>query len=601
MPEKRQTRILWGILVASLLLAGGLCASFFLPYSQLKNIADHISPNGSLDSFTLDRYAEMSAVLPWLGILLVTAGLLAIFFYPRTQTWAMHLVRFLSFQMKAIWEDFKVFLQSLRTWSLSWQSVAVVASFTLAAIFLRLAYINRPFMYDEAYTLEAFAVRPFSKIITDYSLPNNHVLHTILVRFSYLLFGPSPLAIRLPALISGVLMVPLAFFLAGRMYNRSVAILSAALVAAAPLLIDYSTNARGYMLMSMLTLVIFILGLYLKEHKNRFVWILLAVISALGFYTLPIMLYPYGILMLWLFLSALIGDRGKDYPNIWSSIRYLVMCGLLTILLTILLYAPILIYSGFNSLVSNTFVSPLTWFTFRQTLPVRLMETWQDWTQSVPDFLVILLVAGFFAGLAFHRRLSKQRFPLQLAALLWLAGAFIIQRPNPWTRIWTYLFAPLMIWCSAGLVLPFEFVKRRIAGRISISGLVSTLAAVAILVGSIGRAVRDIPFTSEPHQIELAAIFLAARIQPDDRIALDNTIDVQFWYYAHLHGIPRDLMFDVPGRNYDLVYVVVSTDAQHTVQTVLTARSAEGVSCNPATIQKINTIDQLDIYECSHQ
>lgn len=601
MAYKKLSRITWGILVAGLLLAGGLCALFFLPYPQLQSIANLFSRHGTLASFTIDRYLKLAAGLPWLGILLLLAGLLAVLFHLKTQAWAGRLVKFLAFQMKAGRADLKVFLQGVRAWRPSWQSVAVVAGITLAALFVRLALINRPFMYDEAYTVEAFAVRPFSKIITDYSLPNNHVFHTILVRICYLLFGAVPLAVRLPALISGVLMVPLTFYLGGRLYNRSVAILSAALVTVSQLLIDFSTNARGYTLMSMLTLVIFILGLYLKTHKNRFGWLLLALISALGFYTLPIMLYPYGILMLWLFISALLGDRGKDYTTIWSSIRYLVVSGLFTVLLTVLLYFPILIYSGVNSLFSNSFVSPLTWVDFRQTLPVRLLETWQGWTQNVPDFLIILLVAGFFVGLVFYRRLSRQRFPLQIAALLWLTVTFIIQHPNPWTRIWTYLFAPMMIWSSAGVLLPLGFLKRRIAGRLSVSSLAATLAAAAILVSSVGYAVQNMPGVNEVHQIESVAIFLSSQIQPEDRIVLDKTMDVQFWYYADLHGIPRDLIFDVPGRTYDHVFVVLSTDYPQTVQSVLADRSKEGVFCNLATIQKLKTIDQLEIYECSRQ
>ncbi len=598
---KSLSRIVWGILVVGLFLAGGLCASFFLPYSKLKTVADHFSRHGTLESFTLDSYARMASVLPWLGIFLVFAGLIAVLFYPRSQAWIMRLVRFLADQWKAFWADTKRCFQDLRSWKPSGLSLIVVGIITLGAIFIRLASANRPFQYDEAYTFEAFAVRPFSKIITDYSLPNNHVLHTIFVRVSYLLFGMSPLAVRLPALISGILMVPLAYFLAGRLYNRPVAILSSVLVAAAPLMIDYSVDARGYSMVAMLTLAIFILGLYVKARPNRLAWLALAVFSALGFYTLPTMLYPYGILMLWLFVSALAGDRGKDYATVWRFIRYLVVSGLVTVILTVLLYTPILIFSGVKSLVGNSFVSPLTWVDFRQTLPVRMLETWQDWIRNVPTFLVILLAAGFFVGLIFHGRLSKHRFPLQLAALLWLAITFIIQRPNPWSRIWTYLFAPVMIWSSAGLALPLEFIKRQIAGKISISSLVSMLAAAAILVAGIRQAINDMPYMNEPHQIEWTAIFLATQAQPDDRIALDRTIDVQFWYYAHLHGIPRDLMFDVPGRSYNHVFVVVNTNYPHTAQTILSERAQEGVSCALATVQKIKTIDQVDIYECIHQ
>ena len=38
----------------------------------------------------------------------------------------------------------------------------------------------------------------------DYTAPNNHILHTAMVRASYLVFGDSPPALRLPALLAGI-------------------------------------------------------------------------------------------------------------------------------------------------------------------------------------------------------------------------------------------------------------------------------------------------------------------------------------------------------------------------------------------------------------
>ena len=600
-PSRKLTQIVWGLTVAILLAAGGVCLLFFLPYAQLKPLADHFSRHGQLASFTLDRYARMAIYLQGAGVLLAAVGAAAILFRWRTQAWMAVLLGFLGFQLKATWQDAGAIVRRMRSWRPGWQAALALASVTIVATFTRLAFVNHPFQHDEAYTFEAFAVRPFSKIITDYSLPNNHVLHTIFVRMSYLLFGDSPLAVRLPALLAGVLMAPLTYYVARRLYNRSAAVVSAALVAAAPVLIGYSTDARGYTMLCMITLGGFGLGIYVLNHKNRAAWLLLSVLSALGFYTLPIMLYPYGIIMLWLFGSALLGDRGKDYDSFWRMLKYLIFSGLLTVVLTILLYTPIFIFSGVGSVTSNGFVGSLSWIDFRQTLPVRLLETWQDWTLNVPEVLGYILVAGVGLSLVFHRKISQRRFPIQAAALIWLTVTMLIQRPNPWARVWLYLFAPVMIWASAGLLAPIQVWGARWRGKIKLDALVSTLMALAILGAGVVYGIINIPEQNAVKDIEASAIFLSSRLQPLDRIAMDYPMDVPFWYYARLHGISQDFIFDVPNRPYDHVYVIVNTNFGQTVQSVLTTRAKDGVTCNPSSIQKIKTIDYTEIYECNRQ
>src|SRR5687767_3647056 len=69
----------------------------------------------------------------------------------------------------------------------------------LIGLYLRSIDLNQPIAYDEAYTFIHFASRPFKHILADYSAPNNHIFHTILVGISYRLFGGEAWALRLPA------------------------------------------------------------------------------------------------------------------------------------------------------------------------------------------------------------------------------------------------------------------------------------------------------------------------------------------------------------------------------------------------------------------
>jgi hypothetical protein len=595
---RKTTRILWVTLVAAAWLGGIAGVLFFLPFSQLKPLVDHLSRDGHLDSFTLGRYQSLSVYLPWLGLLLVLVGLLAVVFHRMTRAWMERLVDFILFQFKNTWSDIKLFWQGIRAWRPAIPALLALAGITLVAIFVRLAFVNRAFSHDEAYTFEAFAVRPFFKIITDYSLPNNHVLHTIFVRISYLLFGDSPLAVRLPALAAGVLMAPATYLWAKQLYDRRVAFLSAGLVAAAPVMINFSTNARGYTMLSLFTLVTFSLGVYVSQNKNRFAWLLLAVLSALGFYTLPVMLYPYGILMVWLFLSAVVGDRGQAYPSFGSMLRYIVVSGIVTVILTLLFYLPIFVFSGVASVTSNTFVSSLSWVDFRQTLPVRLLETWQSWLQDVPPGIGYIMAAGVILSVIFHRKISRQKIPFPVAAILWIALALLVQRPNPWGKVWTYLFPPLMIWGSAGLLAVFKLLPIRIGNKFHLGSALAGAATLAILAAGFNYGIKNIPRQNATHEIEAAAIYLSSRLQPADRIAMDYPMDVTFWYYARRHNISQDYFFNVPGRPYDHVYVIVNPNFEQTVYTVLETRAKDGIFCRLDSIQKDMHVDNTEIYDC---
>src|SRR5688572_5621973 len=64
----------------------------------------------------------------------------------------------------------------------------IVGGLTIIAFFLRVLDINKFIAYDEAYTFIHFASRSFKQILADYSAPNNHIFHTILVGIAYRLF-----------------------------------------------------------------------------------------------------------------------------------------------------------------------------------------------------------------------------------------------------------------------------------------------------------------------------------------------------------------------------------------------------------------------------
>ncbi len=125
-----------------------------------------------------------------------------------------------------------------------WFCAAICAvGLTLSAI----QATKAPITYDEAYTYLHFATKPVSQIFRDYHVPNNHILHSLMVRSVTLGFGNSEIAIRVPALIGGGILLLSVVIMAQR-FPVQIGVTWVALVALTPMVLEYNAMARGYSL-----------------------------------------------------------------------------------------------------------------------------------------------------------------------------------------------------------------------------------------------------------------------------------------------------------------------------------------------------------------
>ena len=444
---KTRARIIAIILTLLFLFSGLILVSISVTnFGNARALIDQLSPDGNMESFTMELYEIIR--LPSLVVgsaLFVLGGIGTIFFDPFTRLIRWYL-RWIRKFFKEVKSDIIQFLKVLFARQFLWWEWVLLAVLVAFAFYGRWVWLERPMLHDESYTFIAFAQRPFDKVISDYHLPNNHVLNSVLIHILYRFFGNfSPAVVRLPAFISGILIVPAAYLWVREQEGKAVAAASAALIAYWPLLKVQSTNGRGYMIMALLTVVMFGLGEFVRRRKNRAAWGVLVLITAANFYTLPIALYPFTIFGLWLFFAGVMGDVSYEYGSFWGFFKYLICYGIASGVLTFLLYTPIfLIGSGWNSFFNNPFVSSLDWYSFTQSLSVRLIETAHDWMQNVPLFLVVGLVIGIFLNFALHWKRKRPGIPLLFCIVLALTVIFLVQRPNPWPRIWTYLL-PIML------------------------------------------------------------------------------------------------------------------------------------------------------------
>ncbi len=303
---------------------------------------------------------------------------------------------------------------------------------------LRGLYLNLPIRLDEANSYITYISHPWLSVlgVVRYD-PNNHPLYTCLAALSALLGGAREWVLRLPAFAAGVLLIP-AVYLWGRQIAGSAAGLwGAALVAVCSPLVEYSVLARGYMLQTLLFLLMLIAAVRLTRHDCLGGWLLLVMLSGLGFFTMPSMLYGFGSVACWLFLTAMGEPVGPVRKRL---ILHLLLAAAVTGLLAILLYFPILVFSGPAAVLASKWTAPVPWYYFWTKWLDTLADIWRYLNRDLPGAVVVLLAVGFLYSQLRSGVLPKMRVPFSVAVLLGCAPLIFIQRVVPYTRVWLFLF-----------------------------------------------------------------------------------------------------------------------------------------------------------------
>jgi hypothetical protein len=403
----------------------------------------------------------------------------------------------------------------------------------VVAALLRILYLSQPMRHDEALTFLEFASTPATQIVANYRQPNNHVLHSLLVHLSYSLFGNEPWILRLPAFIAGMLLVPVVYLLSRTFYNRHAALLAAGLTAVSLPLVEYSTNARGYTLFTLIFVAQLGLAHYLKTHNRFKYWLLFALLAALGFYTIPVMVFPFGVVCVWLVLSIIREHDGIERQQLLASFyRSLIFAAVVTIIL----YLRIILTSGVGVLVGNDAVVPLPNGAFLEALPGILGDIVTFPLRGFPLEIVILLIMGILAAVLAHHKMSSDKISLVVPVLLWILPVLLIQRGDPGDRTWIFLVPVFTMLASAGLVHLTS--GNRTLAYIGTLAIVITAGASLIVSNAVLRSDQ----TGSAPDAEKMALGLQTIRQPGDIVLLPAPYDAPVRYYLAYHGYSADFV-----------------------------------------------------------
>ncbi|MBL8858739.1 MAG: glycosyltransferase family 39 protein [Planctomycetes bacterium] len=505
---------------------------------------DASSPDGSAVSFPLERTRVIQQRVGVYGGALLSAGVMALVFLKR-----------LVALSRQIWNDCVELQREWRTDLRHWVTrepghVLALGFAVIVAVAVRLAFLHQDMRYDEADSYLMFASRSLVYGLSDYPEPNNHLLSTLLMHLSVNLFGDAPWAVRLPTFIAGVLIIPAAYWALRKPLGRWAALIAAGLSAGSSMLVHYSVNARGYSLVVLAFFVGLALCNRMAARPSLGAAALLGVVSALGFYAVPTMLFPFGGCLLWL---ALIMVRRRNTGEWKNRLSDILLAGMLTVVLTLLLYGPVIVASGPDALTSNKYVSATAWSRLLDLLGERLAVFATELTRT--PGVAVLLGTGLVTWLVVDAKRRARSALLPAALAIWCVLIIAVQRVPPYGRVWTFVIPLAYGIGAAGLVW---IVQRSPRGRSAILGALTFGLTCWMSLDTLHT--RSPSMSPEDERFEAAesiAAFFKSSLAPEDRVLTVSPVRTSLWYYMRRAGFPSEVMsHDTGGLSF--TYAVVN-------------------------------------------
>ena len=196
-------------------------------------------------------------------------------------------------------------------------------------------------VHDEAYTFEYFIKGEFKEIISQqHTTLNNHMLNSVLVKISYMLFGAHVFFLRLPTLLLFGVYLVYTFKLLKRTLSPLLLLPSFIILCSNPFLLDFFSLARGYAgAITVMMVCLYYTGEYISGRctsiRNLWRIAITSSLTLLFHFGMLNFFVPFaGIFMTWLFLRAIFDkDKSTTVLRKFFSLawRPLLVYGLLAI------------------------------------------------------------------------------------------------------------------------------------------------------------------------------------------------------------------------------------------------------------------------------
>ena len=306
-------------------------------------------------------------------------------------------------------------------------------------LFERIYYISEPIKYDESFTFINYVNQANPFRIFWYNSVNNHLLNTLMIKFSTFFLGNNLIAIRIPAFVIGMACIFAIYHLCITLGQSGK--LAAISVAICPYLISYSTNARAYSLVVLFTILLITFARKVIEDPLLIRVFSLSLIAALGLFSIPSMLFPILSITIWTTITLSIYQKNK----LLILKKFIAPFSFFTILITTLLYTPSIIVTrglaGYSNDVTHRIFS---YQVLKSTLIPELIDIFKSLAGGIPRSFLLLFSILIVIGILNYIKESKVYsliLPSFIVATLFLIA---IKQVIPFDRTLIY-FIPVLI------------------------------------------------------------------------------------------------------------------------------------------------------------
>ena len=350
---------------------------------------------------------------------------------------------------------------------------------TFLAFSLRWPGINTALSSDEATSFLMFSESSWESLVLNYQDPNQHTLFSILSNISQNLFGESELIFRMPALLAGILAVPLIYFFSYQFTNsRLGAFLPALLLALSGTHIKWSQLGRGYTLTIFLALLVMLSVFKLIKNSNNKTWGLLLIASSFGM-VLALPSNIYFVFACSLFFTFMMIRENKQHSETrlkdltCSLIPIFALFGFI-ITYFIFIYTDLKVglesYRRFNLVMGDLEYEGAKTIGFNWNkiglIARELVNPWGEW------FYLAIFLGGYYM-----KKIAGIFFLIIL--LVPLLGAWVMGILGP-PRSFLYWIPLVMIMAGCGIIGPMARIQRIISSQTRY--VVTALLSIFLLI-----------------------------------------------------------------------------------------------------------------------
>ena len=347
----------------------------------------------------------------------------------------------------------------------------------------------------------------------------------------------------------------------GNFYNKQAAIITASLVASSSILIEYSTNARGYTLVCLFFLIMISILSYLRYNHNLAAWILFALFGSIGFYTIPIMLYPFIIFNIWFVINCLYDIRQNSI-----ALSNLIKFSILSCLLAFIFYIPVVIVTGIESIVGNPFVTTRTMSYVVANLPSHLLAVLHDWMRDYPSIIVCFMTIGMIVFIIYNKQFNNNVLSLFIAVILCCLIVFFLQKVIPFERVWLFLLPLFLSFSGIGLsFMVHKSAKGKNVATILLSIVILMLTGYNIIShGSIYKSSQTGTFIDAKE----IALFFKTKLNDNERVIAICPSNAILSYYFNYYNIAYNYLY-YDNLNASSIYIVVNNTEGQNIDTLI--------------------------------